>query len=48
MQIEQLYKQLAILESQKADIENKIFFLKKEIEKLSPFSKVDKITLFTT
>ena len=46
MQIEQLYKQLAILESQKADIENKIFFLKKEIEKLSPFSKVDKIALF--
>jgi len=46
MQIEQLYNQLAIFESQKVDIENKIFFLKKEIEKLSPFSKADKIALF--
>ncbi|BAF71543.1 type III restriction enzyme, res subunit [Sulfurovum sp. NBC37-1] len=46
MQLEQLYKQLAMFEKQKSDIENNIIAIKKEIERLSPFSKSDKIKLF--
>jgi len=46
MQLDQLYKQLAMFEKQKCDIENNIIAIKKEIERLSPFSKSDKIKLF--
>ncbi len=42
----QLYKQLQVLEKQKSVIEAEITAIKKEIEKLSPFSKSDKIALF--
>jgi len=46
MQLNQLYKQLATLESQKNNIEQKIVAIKQEIDKQSPFSKTSKIALF--
>ena len=41
-----LYQRLAHLENQKSIIEKEITTIKKELEKQSPFSKSDKITLF--
>jgi len=46
MRLDHFSKQLAALESQKNNIEQKIAAIKKEIEKLSPFSRADKIALF--
>jgi superfamily II DNA or RNA helicase len=46
MHQDQLYKRLAYLEEQKFTIEKEIMSIKHEIEKQSPFSKADKITLF--
>ncbi len=46
MQQDQLHKRLAYLEKQKSTIEKEIMSIKHEIEKQSPFSKADKITLF--
>ncbi|WP_294956104.1 DEAD/DEAH box helicase [Sulfurovum sp.] len=43
---DQLYKRLAYLEEQRSVIEEEITIIKREIEKLSPFSKADKIALF--
>ena len=46
MEQDQLYKRLAYLEEQKSAIDKEIMSIKHEIEKQSPFSKADKITLF--
>lgn len=46
MQLNELYSKLNFLESQKQSIENEIQETKKIIEKLSPFSKQQKIALF--
>jgi hypothetical protein len=46
MHQDQLYNRLAYLEEQKSTIEKEIMLIKHDIEKLSPFSKADKITLF--
>ncbi len=46
MQRDYLYKRLAHLEEQKSIIEKEITAIKREIDKQSPFSKVDKIALF--
>jgi superfamily II DNA or RNA helicase len=46
VQIEQLKSKLSKLESQRVDIEKEILNTKKLIEKISPFSKQDKIKLF--
>ena len=46
MQLNELYSKLNILESQKQSIEKEIQETKKSIEKLSPFSKQQKISLF--
>lgn len=46
MQLNKLYQRLAYLEEQKVVIEDEITTIKREIEKQSPFSKADKITLF--
>ncbi len=46
MQKDQLYQRLETLEKQKAILEEEIVIIKKEIEKQSTFSKVDKIALF--
>ena len=46
MSIEELHKKLQHLESQKAELENEILKIKKQIEYLSPFTKEQKIELF--
>ena len=46
MQLQELYQKLNNLESQKLSIENEILATKKQIDKVSPFSKQDKINLF--
>jgi hypothetical protein len=46
MHQDQLYTRLTYLEEQKSTIEKEIMLIKHEIEKQSPFSKTDKITLF--
>jgi len=46
MQLNELYSKLNSLESQKQAIEQKILETKQVIEKLSPFSKQQKISLF--
>jgi len=46
MQFNKLYQRLAYLEEQKFVIEKEITAIKQEIEKQSPFSKADKISLF--
>lgn len=46
MQLQNLYNKLNYLESQKESIEQEIIETKKLIEKLSPFTKSQKITLF--
>lgn len=46
MQQKELYQRLQALEQQKQNIENEIYHLKQVIEKLSPFSKTQKIQLF--
>ena len=46
MHLQQLYSKLNQLESQKFQIENEILQTKKQIDKISPFSKQDKINLF--
>jgi len=46
MHQDQLYTRLTYLEEQKSTIEKEIMLIKHDIEKLSPFSKADKITLF--
>ena len=46
MQLQELYNQLNYLASQKQNIENEIIKVKKLIEKLSPFTKSQKIGLF--
>jgi hypothetical protein len=46
MQLQELYSKLKSLESQKISIENEILNTKKQIDKISPFSKQDKINLF--
>ena len=46
MQLNELYSKLNILESQKQSIEKEILETKTNIEKLSPFSKEQKISLF--
>ncbi len=46
MQQKELYQRLQSLEQQKQIIENEIYHLKQTIEKLSPFSKTQKIQLF--
>ena len=45
-QLNGLYQQLAILESQRQSIDSQILQTKKQIEQLSPFSKQEKIQLF--
>lgn len=46
MQIQDLYNKLNYLESQKQNIEYEIIETKKLIEKLSPFTKSQKIALY--
>ena len=46
MQLNELYSKLNLLESQKQSIEQEILETKQMIEKLSPFSKGQKISLF--
>lgn len=46
MQLPELYSKLSLLESQKQSIEKEILKTKQTIEKLSPFSKEQKISLF--
>jgi len=46
MQLQELYNKLSRLESQKQNIEYEIIDTKKFIEKLSPFTKSQKIGLF--
>ena len=46
MQLQDLYQKLNNLESQKLSIENEILETKKQIDKISPFSKLEKINLF--
>ena len=46
MQLDELYTKLNSLESQKVSIEQEIQNTKRTIEKLSPFSKQQKISLF--
>ena len=46
MQLQELYNKLNYLETQKQNIENEIIETKKFIEKLSPFTKSQKIALF--
>lgn len=46
MHLQELYSKLNQLESQKLSIENEILQTKKQIDKISPFSKQDKINLF--
>jgi superfamily II DNA or RNA helicase len=46
MQLQELYKKLNNLESQKKTIENEILETKKYIERLSPFTKSQKISLY--
>ena len=46
MQLQELYQKLNRLESQKLSIENEILNTKKQIDKISPFSKQDKVNLF--
>ena len=46
MNLFELREKLQHLESQKIDLDNEILQTKKEIEKLSPFSKEQKIELF--
>ena len=46
MQLQELYQKLNNLESQKLLIENEILETKKQIDKISPFSKKDKINLY--
>lgn len=46
MQLSELYSKLNLLESQKQLIEKEILETKQIIEKLSPFSKQQKISLF--
>lgn len=46
MQLQELYTKLANLESNKQTIEQEILETKKFIEKLSPFTKAQKIELF--
>lgn len=46
MYLKELYQKLQILEEQKQNIENEIYKVKKAIEKLSPFTKTQKIQLF--
>jgi len=48
MHLQDLYYKLNHLESQKQSIENEIIQTKKVIEKLSPFTKLQKIALFKT
>lgn len=47
MEQDQLYQRLTTLERQKAVIEKEIKSIKREIERQSPFSKTDKIVLFS-
>ena len=46
MQQKELYQKSQTLEQQKQKIENEIYHLKQAIEKLSPFTKTQKIQLF--
>lgn len=46
MQLQDLHNKLNYLKSQKQNIEHEIIEIKKLIEKLSPFTKSQKITLF--
>ena len=46
MQLNELLSKLNLLESQKQSIEKEILQTKKIIEKLSPFTKQQKISLF--
>lgn len=46
MQLNELYSKLNSLESQKQSIDKEILETKKIIEKLSPFTKQQKISLF--
>jgi len=46
MQLQELYNKLNYLETQKQNIEHEIIETKKLIEKLSPFTKSQKIALF--
>ncbi len=46
MHLQELHQKLNHLESQKLSIENEILNTKKQIDKISPFSKQDKINLF--
>ena len=46
MQQDQLYKRLAYLEEQKLAIDKEIMSIKYKLDKQSPFSKSDKISLF--
>ena len=46
MHLQELYSKLNQLESQKLSIENEILQTKKQIDRVSPFSKQDKINLF--
>ncbi|HIP26285.1 MAG TPA: helicase, partial [Flavobacteriaceae bacterium] len=46
MQQKELYQKLQTLEQQKQKIETEIYQLKQTIEKLSPFTKTQKIQLF--
>ncbi|MBU1668148.1 DEAD/DEAH box helicase [bacterium] len=46
MQQKELYQRLQALEQQKQNIENEIYHLKQSIEKLSPFTKTQKVQLF--
>ncbi len=46
MQLQELYSKLNHLEIQKLSIENEILNTKKQIDKISPFSKQEKINLF--
>ena len=46
MTLSELRQKLQYLESQKINLDNEIIQTKREIEKLSPFSKEQKIELF--
>ena len=46
MTLLELRQKLQLLESQKINLDNEILQTKREIEKLSPFSKEQKIELF--
>ena len=46
MTLPELHQKLQLLESQRINLDNEILQTKREIEKLSPFSKEQKIELF--